>query len=54
MGRLMTTTFAYKVRDQSGKLIEGQLDAEDATVVVGKLRQMATHRSRSNPRTQAN
>ncbi len=36
----MTTTFAYKVRDQSGKLIEGQLDAEDATLVVGKLRQM--------------
>ena len=37
---LMTTTFAYKVRDQSGKLVEGQLDAEDATLVVGKLRQM--------------
>jgi type IV pilus assembly protein PilC len=36
----MTTTFAYKVRDQSGKLVEGQLDAEDATLVVGKLRQM--------------
>ncbi len=36
----MTTTFAYKVRDQSGKLIEGQLDAEDASNVVGKLRQM--------------
>ena len=36
----MTTTFAYKVRDQTGKLIEGQLEAEDATLVVGKLRQM--------------
>ena len=36
----MTTTFAYKVRDQAGKLIEGQLDAEDASNVVGKLRQM--------------
>jgi len=36
----MSTTFAYKVRDQSGKLVEGQLDAEDATIVVGKLRQM--------------
>src|SRR6478736_7476926 len=36
----MTTTFAYKVRDQSGKLVEGQLEAEDATFVVGKLRQM--------------
>jgi type IV pilus assembly protein PilC len=36
----MTTTFAYKVRDQTGKLVEGQLEAEDATLVVGKLRQM--------------
>ncbi len=36
----MPTTFAYKVRDQNGKLVEGQLDAEDATIVVGKLRQM--------------
>jgi type IV pilus assembly protein PilC len=36
----MATTFAYKVRDQSGKLVEGQLEAEDATLVVGKLRQM--------------
>ncbi len=36
----MATTFAYKVRDQTGKLIEGELDAEDATLVVGKLRQM--------------
>ena len=36
----MPTTFAYKVRDQSGKLVEGQLEAEDANLVVGKLRQM--------------
>jgi type IV pilus assembly protein PilC len=36
----MPTNFAYKVRDQSGKLVEGQLEAEDATLVVGKLRQM--------------
>jgi type IV pilus assembly protein PilC len=36
----MTTTFAYKVRDQNGKLVEGQLEADDATLVVGKLRQM--------------
>ena len=27
----MATTFAYKVRDQSGKLVEGQLDADDAS-----------------------
>jgi type IV pilus assembly protein PilC len=36
----MPTTFAYKVRDQTGKLVEGQLEAEDANLVVGKLRQM--------------
>ena len=36
----MATTFAYKVRDQTGKLIEGELEADDATLVVGKLRQM--------------
>lgn len=36
----MTTTFAYKVRDASGKLVEGQLEADDASLVVGKLRQM--------------
>ncbi|MGZ4691216.1 MAG: type II secretion system F family protein [Acidimicrobiia bacterium] len=36
----MATTFAYKVRDQSGKLVEGQLEADDASLVVGKLRQM--------------
>jgi len=36
----MPTTFAYKVRDQAGKLVEGQLEAEDANLVVGKLRQM--------------
>ncbi len=36
----MATTFAYKVRDSSGKLVEGHLEADDATLVVGKLRQM--------------
>ena len=36
----MPTTFAYKVRDQGGRIVEGQLEAEDATLVVGKLRQM--------------
>lgn len=36
----MSTTFAYKVRDASGKLVEGQLEADDASLVVGKLRQM--------------
>ena len=36
----MPTTFAYKVRDQGGKIVEGSLEAEDANLVVGKLRQM--------------
>ncbi|HEY7439670.1 MAG TPA: type II secretion system F family protein [Acidimicrobiia bacterium] len=36
----MATTYAYKVRDSGGKLVEGQLEAEDATLVAGKLRQM--------------
>jgi type IV pilus assembly protein PilC len=36
----MPTTFAYKVRDQAGNLVEGQLEAEDQSLVVGKLRQM--------------
>lgn len=36
----MPTTFAYKVRDQAGNLVEGRLEAEDQSLVVGKLRQM--------------
>jgi type IV pilus assembly protein PilC len=36
----MPATFAYKVRDQTGQVIEGSLEAEDQTLVVGKLRQM--------------
>jgi type IV pilus assembly protein PilC len=36
----MPTTFAYKVRDQGGQIIEGSLEADDKTLVVGKLRQM--------------
>lgn len=36
----MPTTFAYKVRDQAGNLVEGQLEADDQSLVVGKLRQM--------------
>jgi type IV pilus assembly protein PilC len=36
----MPATFAYKVRDQSGQVIEGSLEADDQNLVVGKLRQM--------------
>jgi type IV pilus assembly protein PilC len=36
----MVDTYAYKVRDKSGKLVEGQLEAENAQLVVSKLRSM--------------
>jgi anthraniloyl-CoA monooxygenase len=36
----MPTTFAYKVRDEGGNVVEGSLEADDASLVVGKLRQM--------------
>ncbi len=36
----MPETFSYKVRDKSGKLVEGQLEAENAQLVVSKLRSM--------------
>ena len=36
----MATTFAYKVRDPAGRVIEGRLEADNATLVAGKLRGM--------------
>src|SRR5262245_57217626 len=36
----MAETFTYKVRDRGGKLVEGQLEADNAQLVVGKLRSM--------------
>jgi type IV pilus assembly protein PilC len=36
----MPTTFAYKVRDQGGRIVEGSLEADDKALVIGKLRQM--------------
>ena len=36
----MPETFQYKVRDRSGKLVEGSLEAENAQLVVSKLRSM--------------
>lgn len=36
----MATTYAYKVRDRQGKLVEGQLEADSSALVVNKLRQM--------------
>ena len=36
----MAITFDYKVRDRSGNLVEGQLEGDSLTLVVGKLREM--------------
>jgi type IV pilus assembly protein PilC len=36
----MTTTYVYKVRDRSGRLVEGTLDAQNEQLVVTKLREM--------------
>jgi len=36
----VTTTFDYKVRDQTGNLIEGKLDGDSIALVVGRLREM--------------
>src|SRR5438105_5095031 len=36
----MPETFQYKVKDRSGKLVEGALEAENAQLVVSKLRSM--------------
>ncbi len=37
---MATTTYAYKVRDRSGQLIEGQLEAGNEQLVVSRLREM--------------
>jgi type IV pilus assembly protein PilC len=34
------TTYAYKVRDPSGSILEGQLEADNEQLVVAKLREM--------------
>ena len=36
----MAVTFDYKVRDQSGQLIEGKLEGDSLPLVVGRLREM--------------
>jgi type IV pilus assembly protein PilC len=36
----MPETFQYKVKDKNGKLVEGSLEAENAQLVVSKLRSM--------------
>lgn len=34
------TTYAYKVRDNAGKMLEGTLEADNTTLVVSRLRDM--------------
>jgi len=36
----MPETFAYKVRDRAGKVVEGHLEADNLSLVAGKLRSM--------------
>jgi type IV pilus assembly protein PilC len=36
----MPTTYAYKVRDRSGKVLSGSLDAENTGLVANRLREM--------------
>ncbi len=36
----MPTTYAYKVRDRSGKVLTGSLDADNTALVANRLRQM--------------
>src|SRR5256714_10024555 len=36
----MPDTYAYKVRDRAGKLLEGTLEADNTSLVANKLRQM--------------
>src|ERR1039458_2831051 len=36
----MALTFDYKVRDQSGQLVEGKLEGDSLPLVVGRLREM--------------
>ena len=36
----MATTYAYKVRDRAGKVVEGALDADSEQLLVAKLRSM--------------
>ena len=41
----MPETFQYKVKDKNGKLVEGSLEAENAQLVVSKLRSMSSIRA---------
>jgi type IV pilus assembly protein PilC len=36
----MTTTYAYRVRDRAGQIVQGTLDADNRELVLGKLKEM--------------
>jgi len=50
----MALTFDYKVRDRSGKLVQGQLDGDSLALVVGKLREMGYQPVAVTPKTGVN
>lgn len=50
----MALTFDYKVRDRTGKLVEGQLEGDSLALVVGKLRDMGYLPLAVTPKTGAN
>ena len=37
---MAASTYAYKVRDRGGKVVEGTLDGDSQTAIVGRLREM--------------
>jgi type IV pilus assembly protein PilC len=50
----MPMTFDYKVRDRTGNLVEGQLEGDSLTLVVGKLREMGYLPLAVTPKTGVN
>ena len=50
----MALTFDYKVRDQSGGLVEGQLEGDSMALVVRRLREMGYMPISVTPRSQVN
>jgi type IV pilus assembly protein PilC len=50
----MALTFDYKVRDRTGNLVEGQLEGDSMSLVVGKLREMGYMPISVTPRSRLN
>ena len=50
----MALTFDYKVRDRSGRLVEGQLDGDSMALVVRRLREMGYMPISVTPKSQVN